>query len=79
MRTAAEPRAAWAEWAGWTCKEPKGFCNPDVQRLAREERKAPVGKPAGVFSFERLTIHFGFRTVVPCSRHARSGPRELQA
>ena len=36
---------AWAAWAGWTCKEPRGFCGSDVQRLAN---KTPGGKLPGV-------------------------------
>ena len=39
MRTTAEPRAAWVEWAGWICKEQKRSLLPDAQRLAREDRK----------------------------------------
>ena len=41
---------AWAAWAGWTCKERKRSLLPDARRLAREDRKPPVGKLAGVFS-----------------------------
>ena len=49
-------RAAWAEWAEWTCKEPRGFASPDVQRLVDRlfERMAPAGKPAGVFLCGRV-------------------------
>jgi hypothetical protein len=39
----------WAAWAGWTCKEPQGFCNPDVQRLAREDGRPPSGNRRGFF------------------------------
>ena len=45
-------RAAWAEWAGWTCKEPEGSLRSDVHRRL-VDRETPVGKPAGVFSFWR--------------------------
>ena len=51
MRTAAEPRAAWAEWAGWTCKERQRSLLPDAQRLAREDRKPPAGNCRGLFRF----------------------------
>ena len=42
-------RVAWAEWAGWTCKERQRSLLPDVQRLAREDRKPPAGNCRGFF------------------------------
>jgi hypothetical protein len=42
-------RAAWAEWAAWTCKERKRSLLPDAQRLAREDRKPPAGNCRGFF------------------------------
>jgi len=42
-------RAAWAEWAGWTCKERQRSVRPDVQRLVREDRKPPAGNCRGFF------------------------------
>ena len=40
-------RAAWAEWAAWTCKEPQGSLLPDARRLV--DMKTPGGKLPGVF------------------------------
>jgi hypothetical protein len=42
-------RAAWAAWAGWTCKERQRSLLPGVQRLAREDRKPPSGNRRGFF------------------------------
>jgi len=42
-------RVAWAGWAGWICKEPRGSLLPDVRRLV--DRETPGGKLPGVFSF----------------------------
>jgi hypothetical protein len=53
MRTAAEPRAAWAEWAGWTCKERQRSLRPDAQRLDREDRRPPSGNRRGSFHWRR--------------------------
>ena len=40
-------RAAWAEWAAWTCKERQRSLLPDAQRLV--DRETPGGKLPGVF------------------------------
>ncbi len=48
-------RAAWAEWAGWICKERRRSLLPDVQRLAREDRRPPSGNRRG-FLFSRLEV-----------------------
>jgi len=50
----ARDRAAWAEWAAWTCKERQRSLLPDAQSLV--DRKAPVGKPAGVFLCARFAM-----------------------
>ena len=42
-------RAAWAEWAAWTCKEPRGSLQPGARRLAREDRRPPSGNRRGFF------------------------------
>ena len=53
MTTRTALRAvAWAEWAGWTCKEPEGSLLFDAQTSI--DRETPVGKPAGVFRFALL-------------------------
>ena len=40
---------AWAEWAGWTCKERKRSLLPDAQRLAKKIEN-PRRETAGGFS-----------------------------
>jgi heme oxygenase len=53
MHTAVR-RVAWAEWAGWTCKEPEGFCSSDVLRLV--DRKPPAGNCRGFFRLEPCLV-----------------------
>ena len=50
-------RAAWAEWAGWICKERRRSLLPDVQRLAREDRKPPAGNCRGFFCFQDCAVN----------------------
>jgi hypothetical protein len=51
MRTAGR-RAAWAEWAGWTCKEPGGSLRSvDHRRLV--DRRPPSGNRRGFLFVER--------------------------
>jgi hypothetical protein len=42
-------RAAWAEWAGWTCKERRRSLLFGARTSI--DRETPAGKPAGVFVF----------------------------
>ena len=44
-------RAAWAEWAGWTCKEPEGSLRSGVQTLTNKNPRRETG---GGFSFVPL-------------------------
>ena len=56
MTTRTALRAvAWAALAGLTCKEPRGFFDPDIKRLAREDRRPPAGLP-GVFCFQERAV-----------------------
>jgi hypothetical protein len=50
-------RAAWAEWAAWTCKEPQGSLLPDAQRLV--DRRPPSGNRRGfLHSREAMQTRF---------------------
>jgi len=42
MPTAAR-RAAWAEWAAWTCKEPEGSLRSDVQPSTNKDPRRETG------------------------------------
>src|SRR5215471_18719042 len=42
--TATAPRAvAWAEWAGWICKEPEGFEQSGAQTLTNKNPRRETG------------------------------------
>jgi hypothetical protein len=60
MRTALRA-VAWAEWAGWTCKERQRSLLPDARRLAREDRRPPSGNRRGFFAGS-ATMRIGARS-----------------
>ena len=71
-------RAAWAEWAGWTCKEPRGFEQSDVQNV--EKIETPVGKPAGVFccTCHRVSIYLHLERSSDSPSNASRACREMR-
>ena len=56
MRTAAEPRAEWAEWAAWTCKERQRSLLFDAQRR-KVDRKPPAGNCRGFFCSQDRAVN----------------------
>ena len=47
-------RAAWAEWAGWTCKERQRSLLFDAQRQV--DREPPAGNCRGFFVLARSQV-----------------------
>ena len=64
MRT-AERRVAWAEWAGWICKEPEGSYCQTLRRVV--DRRPPSGNRQGFFFVSEIAADRELRNQVPGS------------